>query len=343
MSASIRASVIIPNYRGLRFLPDCMQALSLQTISAFDIVVIDNGSGDEDLLWLENWVKQDSDRHILIKNADNLGFSSAVNLGLRRALTLGLDYAILLNNDTKAAPDFIEKLIYTMDQDTDNALFALSSKMVKMHDPGIMDDAGDQYTLMGWQFMRGLEESSSLPEWNRSADVISACAGAAIYRTSVFQEIGLFDEKHFAYLEDIDVSLRAALFGYRIRYCPEAVCAHVGSGTSGSKYNNFKVRLSARNSVYILYKNFPILLLLLNAIPLLFGFAVKYLFFLKKGFGKSYAEGLKEGLKTLHGLNRVPFSRCLLRSVLRLEFLIVCATWEYGCRLVKKYILKHHN
>lgn len=71
----------------------------------------------------------------------------------------------------------------------------------------------------------------------------------------VFETIGYFDEMHFAYLEDIDVGYRAKLYGYDNVFCPEAVVYHVGSGTSGSKYNSFKVKLAARNNVYLNYKN----------------------------------------------------------------------------------------
>ncbi|MFR4782128.1 MAG: glycosyltransferase family 2 protein [Pilosibacter sp.] len=91
--------------------------------------------------------------------------------------------------------------------------------------------------------------------YKKSCRVFTACAGAAIYRREVFETIGYFDEMHFAYLEDIDVGYRAKLYGYDNVFCPEAVVYHVGSGTSGSKYNSFKVKLAARNNVYLNYKN----------------------------------------------------------------------------------------
>lgn len=84
---------------------------------------------------------------------------------------------------------------------------------------------------------------------------------------------------HFAYLEDIDVGYRARIAGYDNVYCPHAVVYHVGSGTSGSKYNSFKVRLAARNNIYLNYKNMPFLQLLVNVLPIGAGMTVKYLFF----------------------------------------------------------------
>ena len=109
------------------------------------------------------------------------------------------------------------------------------------------------------------------------------------------EEIGLFDEAHFAYLEDIDIAYRAKIAGYKNGFCPEAVVFHVGSGSSGSRYNDFKVRLAARNSIYLIYKNMPLLQILINFPFLLFGFLIKMAFFIKKGFGKVYVKALMEG------------------------------------------------
>lgn len=92
---------------------------------------------------------------------------------------------------------------------------------------------------------------------------------------------------HFAYLEDIDVCYRAKIFGWHNRYCPTAVVYHVGSGTSGSKYNAFKVRLAARNNVYLNYKNMPLFQLLVNFLPITMGIIVKYGFFRKLGLEKN--------------------------------------------------------
>ena len=224
-----------------------------------------------------------------------------------------------------------------MDQDPKGRVFALSSKMVKMHDPHEIDDAGDAYTLLGWQFQHGLGECAEKPVWNREAVVFSACAGAAMYRTALFRTVGLFDEHHFAYLEDIDVSYRAQLYGYRILYCPTAVVEHVGSGTSGSKYNAFKVRLSARNSVYLLYKNMPPLMLLVNALPLLLGFFVKQLFFLRKGFGKEYAAGLLEGIRTRKQLEKAKLKEVPFLRYLSIECSLIYQTLEYVLQLGRKY------
>ena len=102
--------------------------------------------------------------------------------------------------------------------------------------------------------------------------IFASCAGADIYRKKVFEKIGYFDEEHFAYLEDIDVGYRARIFGYENWYVPAALVYHVGSGTSGSRYNQFKTRYSSRNNIYLIYKNMPVLQIILNLPFLVPGF-----------------------------------------------------------------------
>ncbi len=342
-SENIRTLVVIPNYNGLRFLDDCMRSLDAQTAKDYIILVIDNGSGQQDTEWLTDWQAKDPVHRQLILNKDNLGFSGAVNQGIKWAMDKHIEFTLLLNNDTKVSPDFIEVLEKRMDRDSESRIFAISSKMVKMHDPSIMDDGGDQYTVLGWQFQRGLDEPSGLPVWNKEASVFSACAGAAMYRTSVFSEVGLFDINHFAYLEDIDVCFRAQLYGFKVIYCPEAVVQHVGSGTSGSKYNEFKVKLSARNSVYLLYKNLPGFMVLLNILPIFAGFLIKQLFFAKKGFGGAYFSGLMEGLRNSRGLKRAKINEVPPVRYLTLELRLIAATFEYGSKLIRKYTAKAHD
>ena len=201
----------------------------------------------------------------------------------------------------------------------------------------LIDSAGDLYTLMGWGVCRGAGRPVS--NYTEDDTVFTACAGAAIYRRSVFDEIGFFDESHFAYLEDIDVGYRAMIYGYKNRFCASALVYHVGSGTSGSKYNTFKVKLSARNSVWLNYKNMPLLQLILNFIPLLLGYLVKYLFFCKIGFGTDYKNGIKEGIHGLSKCRKVPFRMEHLGSYIRIEFALIRHTFGYAADWLKRKLL----
>lgn len=289
-------TIIIPNYNGKHFMQPCLDSLMLQTFKDFKIIVVDNASTDDSLSYLEDCYPDIE----VISLKENYGFSKAVNVGIHHSDT---PYVILLNNDTIVDSHYVEEMIHAIQKSRN--LFSVSSKMIQMYHPELIDSAGDLYTLIGWGICRG--SGRSITNYSEPSVIFSACAGAAIYRRSVFEEIGYFDENHFAYIEDIDIGYRAKIYGYQNIYCPTALVYHVGSGTSGSKYNSFKVKLSARNSVYLNYKNMPLFQLLLNLLPLMTGYCIKYLFFLKIGFGKDYQKGLIEGIRSMKAQKKVPF------------------------------------
>lgn len=293
-----KVTVIIPNYNGKQFMEGCMRGLRNQRGPKFRLLFVDNGSTDGSV----GFVREHYPEIEVLALDKNYGFSRAVNEGIRAAKT---PYVILLNNDTEPRPGYVAALVRALDEHPE--AFSVSAKMIQMYHPELIDDAGDQYTVLGWAFQRGV--AHSVKRYRKPARVFSACAGAAAYRREVFEQIGYFDERHFAYLEDLDVGFRARLYGWQNLYAPDAQVLHVGSGTSGSKYNEFKVRLAARNSIYLNYKNMPLLQLALNAPALLLGFYIKSRFFRKIGFGQEYREGLKEGWRTRKACRKVRLSR----------------------------------
>lgn len=279
-------TVIIPNLNGMKYLKECLGSLYACEEQPFPVIVVDNGSTDGSAAWIREHFPQTE----LICFPENRGFCGAVNAGILAAKT---PYVILLNNDTTVAPGFVSYLTGSVSADA--GIFSSGAKMVSMQQPELIDDAGDYYCALGWAFARGKGKSEK--RYQKPCDVFAACGGAAIYRRDVLCELGLFDETHFAYLEDMDIGYRAKLFGYRNRFEPRAVVYHAGSASSGSRYNEFKVRLSSRNSVYLIGKNMPVWQILLNLPFLLTGFFIKYLFFAKKGFGKIYRSGLYNGIR----------------------------------------------
>lgn len=313
----MKVTIIIPNYNGKHFMEPCLASLSEQSCRDFKILVVDNASTDGSVPYMKEHYPDIE----LIALEKNYGFSKAVNVGILHAKT---PYVILLNNDTTVDPRYVEEMIRAIEQSP--KIFSVSSKMLQMYHPDLIDSAGDLYTLFGWAVCRG----SGRPAYGYTTpcEIFSACAGAAIYRRSVFDEIGLFDENHFAYLEDVDVGYRAKIYGYKNMFCPSALVYHVGSGTSGSKHNAFKVRLSARNNIYLIYKNMPFLQLLLNILPLAAGYAVKYLFFLKKGLGTEYKEGLTEGLRTRKAQKKVPFRLRHLTHYIQIEIEMIASVFS---------------
>lgn len=329
MSEIKKATIIIPNYNGLKFMEPCMKALESQTCKDFELLVVDNGSTDGSVEWL----KEHKIPSIFLP--ENTGFSGAVNVGIKRAKT---PFVILLNNDTEAEPGYVGALIHEIERSP--KIFSVSPKMIQLYHKELMDDGGDMYSVMGWAYQRGVGQE--IERYNRACNVFSACAGAAIYRREVFEKIGYFDEMHFAYLEDIDVGYRAKIAGYYNRYCPAAEIYHVGSGTSGSKYNAFKVRLAARNNVYLNYKNMPSWQLLLNSIPIGLGILGKYFFFKKKGFAKEYVGGVLEGIRTVKKTKKVAYRTEDLQNYLAIEWELIYGAvlyiYEFSRRQIRKKI-----
>jgi GT2 family glycosyltransferase len=322
----MKVTVIIPNYNGIEYLKECLKSLETQTFRDFCILVVDNHSTDGSTEFIRHYYPDIR----LIEMDKNYGFSVAVNKGIRESRT---PYVILLNNDTVVHRNYIKELYHHIS--SSSKIFSVSSKMLSYHDHDVIDDAGDLYSVLGWGFLRGSGHRAD--EFDEPCRVFSACAGAAIYRRAVFKKIGLFDELHFAYLEDIDVGYRARIAGYRNEYCPSALVYHVGSATSGSKYNEFKIKLSARNSVYLNYKNMPAIQLALNFLPLMAGTIIKYIFFCTIGYGKTYREGILEGMKTVKKCRKVKFRIRNLGNYILIELELIRNTFLYAREILSRY------
>ncbi|MCM1047058.1 MAG: glycosyltransferase family 2 protein [Clostridiales bacterium] len=283
-------TVVIPNYNGIKYLSDCIQALEKErqypSTPEFEVLIVDDASTDGSLEFLH---ERFPDVRTISLNK-NAGFCHAVNIGIQKSKT---PYIILLNNDTKVKSGFIASLYMSIRSKP--RIFSVSSQMLMWDKPELIDDAGDYYCALGWAFARGKGRAAAA--YNKPAEIFSACGGASIYRTSLFDEIGLFDENHFAYLEDVDIGYRARINGFINLYEPRAKVLHFGSASTGSRYNRRKTFLVSANSVYIIWKNMPTLQLLLNIPLILAGFFIKFLFFCKKKMGRLYLEGLLRGLR----------------------------------------------
>ena len=303
----MEVSVIIPNYNGIAFLDSVLNSLEGQTADDFEVILVDNGSSDGSCSFAAAsypWV------HIL-ELPENYGFCRAVNEGIKASRA---PYVILLNNDTEVTENFVEEMLAAIMR---HKAFSCGARMVQYHDRDKLDDAGNYYCALGWSFARG--RGRDIHAYEKEEKIFAACAGAAIYRKKILDQIGLFDEEHFAYLEDVDIGYRARIYGYENWYAPKAVVYHVGSGTSGSRYNQFKTRYSSRNNVYLVYKNMPFLQILLNLPFLAAGFGIKIVFFTAKGMGREYLAGIKNGFSISRKDRKVPFTLKHLKNYCRIQ------------------------
>lgn len=307
----MKSTVIIPNYNGMQYLQNCIQSL-LAANGDFSILIVDNGSTDGS----QDFIRENYPNIELICFTENTGFCHAVNVGVEKART---EYVILLNNDTQVDSNFVTALETALEKHAKR--FSVSAKMINMYQQDILDGAGDYYCALGWAFAYG-KDMPVASHCTRERKIFSACGGAAIYRKEIWNQLGGLDENHFAYLEDCDLGYRAQIYGYQNYFTPDAIVYHAGSGASGSRYNTFKIRLSSRNNIFLLYKNMPLLQMILNSPFLFAGFFVKYLFFLKKGFGSLYLKGLWEGIQKRPREKKVVFQWKHLGNYCRIQFFL---------------------
>ena len=241
-------SVIVLNYNGKGFLDGCLTSLASQTYSDFEVIVVDNGSRDGS----PEYVKENYPWVRLAKNDENLGFAGGTNVGIRAAKG---EFVITLNNDSRADSRFIEELIKPM---ADPEVGVCAAKM--LFPDGRINSAGICISRSGAAWDRGMFEPDR-GQYEFVEEVFGACAGAALYRREMLDEIGLFDEDFFLYLEDVDLAFRARLAGWKCLYVPGARVIHHHGGTAGVG-SDLAVYYGNRNIVWYPIKDFPFRLLI---------------------------------------------------------------------------------
>jgi GT2 family glycosyltransferase len=283
----MQIDIVIPNFNGKAFLPACLDSLQRQSHSDFHVIVVDNGSSDGSVEFLQQRYPEVE----VIVRAQNTGFSAAVNSGIQATTA---PFIFLLNNDTELDEYCLEKIVIATELKTEFDFFAC--KMLNYHDRSVLDGAGDAFLRAGVGYRIGTMEKDN-EFYSTARQVFGACAGAALYRREFFEELGLFDEDFFAYLEDVDINFRANSRGKKCWYVPGARVYHIGSATTGSKINPFTVRLSTRNNLCLLVKNYPLSLLFRFA-PAICVYQFFWLcFVIKKWQFVAYVQGLFKFVK----------------------------------------------
>jgi GT2 family glycosyltransferase len=248
-------SVIVVNWNGAEILETCLQSLKEQTYSNLEVIVVDNGSTDRSVALVEN---QFGDLVRLLRNPTNLGFAGGNNTGIRVA---NGDYIALLNNDAIANPHWVEELIKATEADPQIGM--LASKIYSLEEPSVLDSAGGLLIYPdGLSRGRGRLEKD-VGQYDKLEEVLIPSGCACLYRKSMLDEIGLFDEDFFAYSDDTDLGLRGRIAGWKCLYVPTAVVYHRYSSTTG-RYSPLKAFLAERNRLWVATKNFPLLVFLFS-------------------------------------------------------------------------------
>ncbi len=241
-------SVIVLNCNGKSLLDACLSSLATQTYSPSEVVLVDNGSSDGSPEYVRAqypWVR-------LVENGENLGFAGGTNVGIRAAKGR---YILTLNNDAVADRRLIEELVRPM---ADARVGICAAKM--LYPDGRINSAGICISRSGAAWDRGMLEPDRR-QYDSAEEVFGACAGAALYRREMLDEIGWFDEDFFLYLEDVDLAFRARLAGWRCMYVPGAVAIHHHGKTAGVG-SDLAVYYGNRNIIWYPVKDFPVRLLI---------------------------------------------------------------------------------
>jgi GT2 family glycosyltransferase len=223
-----------------------LPTLAAQRHGDFATLVVDNGSQDGTV----DYLRSEWPEVAVLALPRNVGFAAAVNRGIAAT---GGEYVALLNNDVELDRDWLGELVAALDAHPDAA--SATPKLLSYHDRALLDGAGDDLSWSGVCTRRGYGRPDE-GQYDAPEEVFSACGGAALYRRSALERLGLFDEDFFAYLEDAEWGFRARLGGYGCRYVPSSRAYHMG-GATADRVDGLGVYLRRRNMVALVLKNYP--------------------------------------------------------------------------------------
>jgi N-acetylglucosaminyl-diphospho-decaprenol L-rhamnosyltransferase len=302
--------VVIVNFNGGNFLQAAIDGLAAQTMTDFEVVIIDNASTDRSIEHLSL-----PDHRFTITQANaNIGFAAGSNLGARDATT---PWLAMLNPDAIPAPNWLTCLRTATEVHPQITMFGSTQLMANA--PDLLDGAGDNYSIFGIAWRGGYGTPAN--RITSDIEVFSLCAAAALYRRDVFSAANGFAESFFCYLEDVDLCFRLRLLGHRAIQVASARVLHVGSATSGGAFAQYH---STRNGLWLLVRCMPWPLLAL-ALPLYLASQIWLIW--RTNDPKARADGLRDGLRTLPA--QWPERRRVLKqSRLPLHRLIRILAWS---------------
>lgn len=245
-------SIVIPTYNGKHLLAECLPSILNQKEKSFEIIVVDNGSTDN----TQEFLKKRYPQIRLIDLGEKSGFAKPVNTGIK--FSRG-KYIALVNNDVILDQNWLFELVSRLERKKDIGFCAclmLDSEGKKV------DSAGDGFSWWGRAYPIGRGEKPQ--KHQKEKLVFGACAGTSIFRREVFEKVDLLDEDFYAYFEDIDLSFRAQLAGFKCLYVPSAVVYHRGSATFDRDSVQMRC-LGDRNKCWLVLKNYPLKYLLIKA------------------------------------------------------------------------------
>jgi len=316
------ATVVIPNYNGLRFLPRLFSSLTAQSDPRFTITVVDDCSTDAGVEWL----RTNQPEVAIIQNERNLGFAGSCNAGMRTANT---PFVILLNNDTHLDPNWFAEGIKAFD---DISVGSVASLVLLAEDPHLIDTAGDVYSVAGGAVKRNhllpRETAAALP-----LTAFSPCGASAFYRRSAVAEAGYLDERFESYYEDVDLGFRLAWAGHRCVFAPKSICYHHLSASYTPTSRKYHLN-SSRNAEFVWWSHMPRRLRWRYLPAHMVFLGLQFMNKLRQGQGLSYLAGKWQVLRHLDHIREKRRADAALARVSdeRLEALLIRDWWGLHAR-----------
>lgn len=257
--------VVIPNWNGAEDLPTSIDSVLEQSYKNFTLIVVDNGSVDDSRDIIESYAQKDTRIQGMYLDK-NYGYTGGVNPGIQAAIDQKANYVAPFNNDARASRRWLEHLVNFLDAHPE---YGIAACTILHADGKTIDSTADLYTIWGIPFPRGRDEAAS-SRYNADTEIFGASGGASMYRIDMLKQIGFFDQDFFAYYEDIDLSFRAQLAGWKVAFVPEAVVYHEQGKTSARlakravtdrSANPFTTKQFMKNLPYIVVKDIPAVLL----------------------------------------------------------------------------------
>lgn len=246
MQVDTKTAVVVPNWDGIDSLAACLDSLLVQSAPT-EVIVVENGSTDGS----QQFLAEKYPGVTVLLQGKNLGFAGGVNVGIEYALAQGYTAVALFNNDAVADKDWLEQL----QKGLEDQAVGITTCTFMSADGKHLDSTGDLFTNWGLPYPRGRDEIST-KQYDRQTEIFGASGGASLYRVSMLKEIGLFDEDFFAYYEDVDLSFRAQLAGWKVKYIPESIAYH-DTGSTSRKIKGFTTYQTMKNQPLVVFKNVP--------------------------------------------------------------------------------------
>lgn len=241
-----RVGIVLVNYNGLKFMPECLETLTKIDYPEYRIVVVDNASTDGSAEWLA----QNYPELTLLKLCSNKGITGGNNAGINWCLENDCEYVLFLNNDTAVEPDFLNHLVASagpLTLTTPKIYFYDDKTLINSHVGSFNYKRGVMVEL----FYRRRDTEAS----RQVQPVKMANTCALLVHRGIVKEIGGMDDAYFMYYDDTDYITRINKTGATILFVPNAVIYHKESSSSGGVRSPLSIYYCNRNRLYFMAKH----------------------------------------------------------------------------------------